>query len=67
MLSVQRARPSRQVIRARPLVPAISLGLGALAGDGARVLHDPMGRVFRTVEQIRDELGLDVLGMLPDV
>ena len=50
-----------------PLVLAISLVLGALAGAGAGILRELMDRVFRTAEQVRDELGLDVLGMLPVV
>ena len=49
-----------------PLVLAISLALGALAGAGVGRLREfIMYRVFRTVEQVRDELGVDVLGMLP--
>jgi len=46
-------------------VLAISLALGALAGSVAVRLRELMDRVFRTVEQVRDELGVDVLGMLP--
>jgi succinoglycan biosynthesis transport protein ExoP len=48
-----------------PLVLAISLALGALAGAGVGRLREFMDGVFRTVEQVRDELGVDVLGMLP--
>jgi succinoglycan biosynthesis transport protein ExoP len=48
-----------------PLVLAISLGLGALTGAGVGRLREFMDGVFRTAEQVRDELGVDVLGMLP--
>ena len=50
-----------------PLVLAISLALGSLAGAGAAMLRELMDDVFRTVEQVHDELGVDVLGMLPIV
>ena len=48
-----------------PIVLAISLALGALAGAVVGRLRESMDRVFRTVEQLHDELGVDVLGMLP--
>jgi polysaccharide biosynthesis transport protein len=48
-----------------PNVLAISLALGALAGAVVARLRESMDRVFRTIEQVRDELGVDVLGMLP--
>jgi succinoglycan biosynthesis transport protein ExoP len=48
-----------------PLVLAISLALGALAGAGVGRLREFMDGVFRTAEQVRDELGVDVLGLLP--
>ena len=50
-----------------PLVLAISLALGSLAGAGAAILREFMDDVFRTIEQVHDELGVDVLGMLPFV
>ncbi len=50
-----------------PLVLAISLALGTLAGVGAAALREVMDDVFRTVEQVHDELGVNVLGMLPIV
>ena len=43
----------------------ISLALGALAGISIGMLREIMDRVFRTADQVRDELGVDVLGMLP--
>jgi succinoglycan biosynthesis transport protein ExoP len=48
-----------------PIVLAISAALGVLAGVGAAMFRELMDDVFRTVEQVRDELGIDVLGMLP--
>jgi polysaccharide biosynthesis transport protein len=47
------------------LVLVISLALGAFAGVGAGMLRESMDRVFRTVGQVREELGIDLLGMLP--
>jgi polysaccharide biosynthesis transport protein len=49
----------------KPLVLVISLALGAFVGVGAGMLRESMDRVFRTVEQVREELGVDLLGMLP--
>ncbi|MDQ6868934.1 MAG: AAA family ATPase [Pseudomonadota bacterium] len=49
----------------KPLVLVISLALGAFAGVGAGMLRESMDRVFRTVGQVREELGVDLLGMLP--
>jgi succinoglycan biosynthesis transport protein ExoP len=48
-----------------PLVLALSLAIGTLAGIGVATLREFTDHVFRTVEQVRDELGVDVLGMLP--
>jgi len=49
----------------KPLVLVISLALGAFAGVGAGMLRESMDRVFRTAGQVREELGVDLLGMLP--
>lgn len=49
----------------KPLVLAISLALGAFAGVGAGMLRESMDRVFRTAGQVREELGVHVLGTLP--
>jgi succinoglycan biosynthesis transport protein ExoP len=49
----------------KPIVLGISLALGALAGISIGMLREIMDRVFRTADQVRDELGVDVLGMLP--
>jgi succinoglycan biosynthesis transport protein ExoP len=49
----------------KPIVLGISLALGALAGISIGMLREIMDRVFRTAEQVRDELGVEVLGMLP--
>lgn len=47
------------------LTLAISLALGALAGAGIGTAREAMDRVFRTAGQIRDELGIAPLGLLP--
>jgi succinoglycan biosynthesis transport protein ExoP len=44
---------------------ALSLTLGALAGVFVGLLRESMDRVFRTAEQVRDELAVEVLGILP--
>jgi polysaccharide biosynthesis transport protein len=49
----------------KPIVFGISLAIGALAGISIGMLREIMDRVFRTAEQARDELGVDVLGLLP--
>ena len=51
----------------KPIVFAISAGIGALAGISIGMLRELMDRVFRTAEQVRDELGIDALGLLPIV
>ena len=48
-----------------PVVLALSLALGIMAGAGAAILRERSDRVFRTVEQVRAELGADALGLLP--
>lgn len=48
-----------------PLVLAISLTLGILAGAGAAILREFTDYVFRTAGQVRDELGTGALGILP--
>ncbi|MGH8612564.1 MAG: Wzz/FepE/Etk N-terminal domain-containing protein [Gammaproteobacteria bacterium] len=50
-----------------PVVLSISLALGTLAGAGVAMLRRYTDDVFRTVEQVHDELGVDVLGFLPVV
>jgi polysaccharide biosynthesis transport protein len=49
----------------KTVVLVISLALGALAGVTVGLLRESMDRVFRTVEQVRDELAVEVLGILP--
>jgi succinoglycan biosynthesis transport protein ExoP len=49
------------------LVLALSLGLGIIAGASAAMLRELTDHGFRTADQVRDELGLDVLGLLPIV
>jgi succinoglycan biosynthesis transport protein ExoP len=50
-----------------PVVLSITLALGTLAGAGLAMLREYTDDVFRTVEQVHDELGVDVLGLLPVV
>jgi polysaccharide biosynthesis transport protein len=49
----------------KPLVLVIFLALGVFVGAGAGMLRESMDRVFRTAGQVQEELGVDVLGMLP--
>jgi succinoglycan biosynthesis transport protein ExoP len=49
----------------RSLVLTIALALGTLAGVGIAMLRESRDVVFRTTEQVRDELSVDALGMLP--
>jgi succinoglycan biosynthesis transport protein ExoP len=51
----------------RGLVLALSLFLGLLCGAGIGALREHRDRVFRVASQVRDELGLEFLGMLPAV
>jgi succinoglycan biosynthesis transport protein ExoP len=48
-----------------PLVLGISLAAGTLIGAGVAMLREHTDYVFRTLEQVRAELGVDVLGLLP--
>jgi succinoglycan biosynthesis transport protein ExoP len=48
----------------RSLILALSLVLGLMAGGGIAALRELRDRVFHTASQVRDELGLDFLGML---
>jgi polysaccharide biosynthesis transport protein len=49
------------------LVLGISLMLGVVAGASAAALREFTDYVFRSTEQVRAELGVDVLGLLPVV
>jgi succinoglycan biosynthesis transport protein ExoP len=51
----------------RSLVLALSLVMGAMAGAGLGALREHRDRVFRTASQVRDELGLEFLGLLQDL
>jgi succinoglycan biosynthesis transport protein ExoP len=48
-----------------PLVLAISLALGILAGASVVILRERMDQVFRTTDQVHAELGVGALGLLP--
>jgi succinoglycan biosynthesis transport protein ExoP len=49
------------------LVFAASLLLGLMAGGGLGALRERRDRVFRIGSQVRDELGLELIGMLPTI
>ena len=51
----------------RSLILALSLVMGGMAGAGFGALREHRDRVFRTAANVRDELGLEFLGMLQDV
>ncbi|MGD0643201.1 MAG: AAA family ATPase, partial [Roseiarcus sp.] len=51
----------------RGLVLALSLVFGAALGSGAGALREHRDRVFRAAANVRDELGLEFLGMLQNV
>jgi succinoglycan biosynthesis transport protein ExoP len=46
---------------------ALSLIVGAMVGAGLGVLREHRDRVFRVASHVRDELGLEFLGMLEEV
>lgn len=48
-----------------PLVLALSLALGTLAGTGMGAFREFRDRFFRTADQVRDELGQEYLGLVP--
>jgi succinoglycan biosynthesis transport protein ExoP len=51
----------------RGLIMTLSLFMGLLCGAGIGALREHRDRVFRVASQVRDELGLEFLGMLPAV
>jgi succinoglycan biosynthesis transport protein ExoP len=57
-------RPAAPSSPRRSLVLALGLLLGSMAGVGVGALREYRDRVFRVASQVRDELGLDFLGML---
>ncbi|MGD1036869.1 MAG: GNVR domain-containing protein [Roseiarcus sp.] len=48
----------------RGLILALSLVFGAMVGSGLGALREYRDRVFRVASHVRDELGLEFLGML---
>jgi succinoglycan biosynthesis transport protein ExoP len=65
---ISAASPPLQASHPRTtLVLAISMALGVLAGASVAVLREFTDYVFRTTEQVRADLGVDALGLLPDV
>ncbi|MGD0187778.1 MAG: GNVR domain-containing protein [Roseiarcus sp.] len=51
----------------RHFILALSLVMGAMVGAGLGALREYRDRVFRTASQVRDELGLEFLGLLQNV
>lgn len=51
----------------KSIILAACLGVGAMLGFGAAVMREYSDRVFRTGAQLREELGVDLIGMLPDL
>jgi succinoglycan biosynthesis transport protein ExoP len=51
----------------RGLILALSLVFGAMVGSGLGALREYRDRVFRVASHVRDELGLEFLGMLQAV
>lgn len=58
------SRPNIPTYPKRILVLALSLVVGTMVGVGVGGLREYRDRVFRTASQVRDELGLQFLGML---
>jgi succinoglycan biosynthesis transport protein ExoP len=56
--------PARPSYPKRGLILALSLILGAMVGSGLGALREYHDRVFRVASHVRDELGLEFLGML---
>jgi succinoglycan biosynthesis transport protein ExoP len=48
----------------RSLILTLSFALGGMAGAGVGALREHRDRVFRVATQVRDELGLNFLGLL---
>lgn len=59
------AAPERAEHPKASLVLALFLVMGSLLGAGAGVLRELSDRVFRTGSQVREELSVEFLGMLP--
>ncbi|HVV94034.1 MAG TPA: polysaccharide biosynthesis tyrosine autokinase [Hyphomicrobiales bacterium] len=61
---------STPIAKSRPrtgLILTFALLLGALAGIGIAIVRQGLDRSLRTAAQIRDEVGLDCLGLLPAI
>jgi succinoglycan biosynthesis transport protein ExoP len=61
------AAPESASYPKRGLILALSLVFGAMVGSGVGALREYRDRVFRTAAHVRDELGLEFLGMLQAV
>lgn len=49
----------------KPLVLSLGMVLGLMTGFGLAFAREMRDRVFRTGEQVQDELGLEFLGLMP--
>ena len=58
-------RPERPSSPKVPLILGGSTVLGLLVGVGLAMLRETRDRVFRSGQQVRDELGLPLIGLLP--
>ena len=58
------SQPSVPSYPRRSFILALSLVLGSMAGIGIGIFREYRDRFFRTASQVRDELGLEFLGML---
>jgi polysaccharide biosynthesis transport protein len=58
------SRPSIPSYPKRVLILAFSLVFGCMVGTGIGALREYRDRVFRVASQVREELGLEFLGML---
>lgn len=65
---ITKARPPGTPSRPRKsLVMALALALGGIGGLGFGVLREFRDRGVRTGDQVRDRLGLEFLGLVPEV
>jgi polysaccharide biosynthesis transport protein len=63
------APPSIKAVSSSSLVKDLLLGLsiGSLLGAGIAILREKMNDVIYSVKDLREELNLSVLGMIPDI
>lgn len=61
------SRPLKPSHPKKTLIVALAAFLGLGAGVGVGYLREMRDRVFRTGQQVREELGLEFLGLLPTI